>query len=69
MGQRLSDKSKILTRLVTMLRYKHADKKLATGPLEILARLSALGITSEKPDEEIETALEKLVEAGDFVRD
>lgn len=69
MGRRLSDKTKILTRLVTMLRYKYADKKLAVGPLEILARLSALGITSEKPDEEIEAALEELVEAGEFVKD
>ena len=69
MGQRLSDKSRILTRLVTMLRYKHADKKLAVGPLEILSRLSQLGITAEKPDEEIETALAKLVEADEFVRD
>ena len=69
MGARLSDKARILTRLVTMLRYKYADKKLAAGPLEILERLSSLSITAEKPDEEIEAALAALVEAGEFVGD
>lgn len=69
MGQRLSTEAMIFGKLVAMTLAKHGVLSWIAGPSMILARLEELGVTPDKPDNEIRAALEGLVDERKWTRE
>ena len=59
-------RTSILGKLIAMAVARHGSAKGVAEPTKLLTRLEGLAIMPHLPDEEIEAALRKLIDAGEF---
>lgn len=68
MGRNYYRTARIMRRLVEMVTAGPGGHMWSTSYPGVIARLKELGITPDRPDEEIETRLRELVDSGELLR-